>query len=257
VIELKSPADIARMREAGRVVAIALQAVREAAAPGVTLVELDEIADRIIRDAGATPAFRGYHPHFSQSPFPGTICASVNDAIVHGIPDDTVLAEGDLLSVDCGAHLDGWTGDAAFSMIVGGDEAGSDEDRRLIEVTREALAAGIEAAQPGNRIGDIAHAIGTIARAAGYGMPEGWGGHGIGREMHEDPSVPNEGRAGRGQRIKPGLCICIEPMLHLGGDDHVIDDDGWTIRTADGTRAAHEEHAIAVTADGPVILTVP
>lgn len=257
MIELKSAADIAKMREAGRLVATALAAVREVAAPGVTLVELDEIADSIIRDAGATPAFRGYHPHFAPSPFPGTICASVNDVIVHGIPDDTVLAEGDLLSIDCGAHLDGWTGDAAFSTIIGGEDAGSEEDRRLIDTTRRALAAGIEAARPGNRIGDIAAAIGEIARGGGYGMPEGWGGHGIGRAMHEDPSVPNEGRAGRGQKLKVGLCICIEPMLHVGGDDHVIDADGWSIRTADGTRAAHEEHAIAITDDGPVVLTVP
>lgn len=257
MIELKSDRDIAGMREAGRVVGRALQAVREAAVPGVTLIELDRIADDVIRDAGATPAFRGYHPAFAPSPFPGTICSSVNDAIVHGIPDDRELATGDLLSVDCGAHLDGWTGDAAFSVIVGGDDAGSAEDRRLIEVTREALAAGIEAAQPGNRIGDIAAAIGAIARGGGYGMPEGWGGHGIGRAMHEDPSVPNEGRAGRGQKLKPGLCICIEPMLHIGGDDHVIDEDGWTIRTADGSHAAHEEHAIAITADGPQVLTLP
>lgn len=256
MIELKSAADIVRMREAGRVVARALAAVRQAAAPGVTLAELDEVADAVVRDAGATPAFRGYHPHFAPSPFPGTICSSVNDVIVHGIPDDTPLAAGDLLSIDCGAHLDGFTGDAAFSMIVGGDEQGRAEDLRLIETTRAALAAGIEAAQPGNRIGDIAAAIGELSRGAGYGMPEGWGGHGIGRAMHEDPSVPNEGRAGRGQVLKPGLCICIEPMLHIGGDDHVIDDDGWSIRTADGTRAAHEEHAIAITADGPEILTL-
>lgn len=257
MIELKSTGDIDRMREAGRVVGNALAAVRDAVAPGVTLLELDEIADAVIRDAGATPAFRGYHPHFATSPFPGTICASVNDVIVHGIPDRTELAAGDLLSVDCGAHLEGWTGDAAFSTIVGGEDAGSEEDRRLIEVTRAALAAGIEAARPGNRIGDISAAIGEVARGAGYGMPEGWGGHGIGRAMHEDPSVPNEGRAGRGQKLKPGLCICIEPMLHIGGDDHVIDDDGWSIRTADGTRAAHEEHAIAITDDGPRILTRP
>lgn len=255
MIELKSTGDIAKLREAGRVVGNALHAVRTAAVPGVTLLELDEIADDVVRSAGATPAFRGYHPHFAPTPFPGTICASVNDVIVHGIPDRTVLRAGDLLSVDCGAHLDGWTGDAAFSMIIGGDEQGSAEDLRLIDTTRAALRAGIDAARPGNRIGDIAAAIGAVARGAGYGMPEGWGGHGIGRAMHEDPSVPNEGRAGKGLKLKPGLCICIEPMLHVGGDDFSVDADGWTIRTADGSRAAHEEHAVAITADGPQILT--
>ena len=255
MIELKSKADIAKLREAGRVVGNALHAVREAAVPGVTLAELDAIAEDVIRSAGARPYFKGYHPHFAPTPFPGSVCASVNDVIVHGIPDDTVLAEGDLLSIDCGSHLDGWAGDAAFSMIIGGDEAGRPEDLELIDVTRRALEAGIAAAVPGNRMGDIAAAIGEVARGAGYGMPEGWGGHGIGREMHEDPSVPNEGRAGKGLKLKSGLCICIEPMLHIGGDGYTIDPDGWTIRTADGTHAAHEEHAVAITDDGPVILT--
>ena len=256
MIAYKSEAEVRKLREAGRLVANALQAVRDAAAPGVTLVELDRIAEDVITSAGATPAFKGYLPHFSATPFPGTICASVNDAIVHGIPDDTVLAEGDLLSVDCGAHLEGWTGDAAFSMIIGGDEHGSPEDRQLIETAREALRVGIEQARPGNRIGDIASAIEEVVRGGGYGMPQGWGGHGIGREMHEDPSVPNGGLpAGKGMRLKPGLVICIEPMLHRGGDDHVIDADGWTVRTSDGARAAHEEHMVAITADGPQVLS--
>jgi methionyl aminopeptidase len=252
VIELKTPEQVDKLHAAGQVVARALAAVRAAAAVGVTLRELDEIADRVIRDAGATPAFRGYHPHFAPTPFPGTICASVNEVIVHGIPDDTPLQDGDLLSIDCGAHLDGWTGDAAFSAVIG---TADPRDEALIEVTREALWAGIEQARPGNRIGDIAAAIGEVARGHGYGMPPDWGGHGIGRAMHEDPSVPNEGRRGRGLKLKAGLVICIEPMLHHGGDAYVLADDGWSVCTADGSRAAHEEHAVAITADGPVVLT--
>ncbi len=256
MIELKSVEQIALMREAGRVVANALKAVREAAVPGVTLLHLDEIATDVIVSANAVPVFRDYLPHFAQTPFPGTICASVNDAIVHGIPgEDVVLAPGDLLSIDCGANLQGWVGDSAFSMIIGGDEHGSPEDLALMQATRDALAAGIEQARPGNRMGDIAAAVGAIARGRGYGMPSGWGGHGIGREMHEDPAVPNEGKAGKGMKLKPGLVICIEPMLHIGGDEYTIDADGWTVRTADGTRAAHEEHTIAITAKGPVVLT--
>lgn len=256
MIAYKSDAEVKKLREAGRLVANALHAVREAAAPGVTLRRLDEIAEGIITNAGATPAFKGYLPHFSATPFPGTVCASVNDAIVHGIPDGTELVEGDLLSIDCGAHLNGWTGDAAFSMIIGGDDKGSPEDRKLIETTREALRVGIEAARPGNRMGDIAAAIEDVIRGGGYGMPQGWGGHGIGREMHEDPSVPNGALpAGKGMKLKKGLVICIEPMLHIGGDDHVIDPDGWTVRTADHTRAAHEEHMVAITADGPQVLS--
>jgi len=256
VIELKSADQVEKLRAANRLVAQAHAAIRERVAVGVTLRELDEVADAVIRDAGATPAFRGYHPHFAPTPFPGTICASVNDAIVHGIPDDTVLAEGDLLSIDCGCHLEGWTGDAAFSMIIGGDEKGLAEDLALMDATRRALAAGIEQAVPGNRMGDIASAIEEIIRGEGYGMPHGWGGHGIGREMHEAPSVPNEGRAGRGLKLRPGLVICIEPMLHRGGDEYVLDPDGWSIRTADGSRAAHEEHAVAITEDGPDVLSV-
>jgi methionyl aminopeptidase len=253
VIELKTPDQIALMREAGRVVANALHAVREAAVQGVTLLQLDEIATQVIVDAGAVPVFRDYHPHFAPVPFPGTICASVNDAIVHGIPGDLVLADGDLLSVDCGANLDGWVGDSAFSMQIGG--TGPAVDKQLIEDTRTALKLGIAQAVPGNRMGDIAHAIGSFARGKGYGMPEGWGGHGIGRVMHEDPPVPNEGIKGKGMKLKAGLVICIEPMLHLGDDEYTIDSDGWTVRTSDGQRAAHEEHTLAITKNGPVILT--
>ena len=255
MIVVKSPGEIAAMREAGRVVAHALAAVREAAAPGVSLRELDVIATDVITSAGATPAFKDYHPHFAPTPFPGAICASVNDVIVHGIPGGAKLREGDLLSIDCGAVLDGWVGDAAFSMILG--ENGG-EGQQLIDDTRRALHAGIAAARPGARMGDIGAAIGEIGRGCGYGIPQGWGGHGVGREMHEDPSVPNEGKPGRGLKLKAGMVLAIEPMFMAGGtDEYRIAEDGWSVHTADGSRAAHEEHTIAITGDGPVILTAP
>jgi methionyl aminopeptidase len=253
VIVRKSPTDIEGLREAGRVVALAHEAMHAAAGIGTTTRELDQIARDVLAEHGATSAFLDYHPHFAPSPFPGVICASVNDVIVHGWPDDVPLVDGDLVSIDFGAILDGWVGDAARSWIVGQERP---EDRQLIDRTAEALDAGIAAATPGNRIGDIAHAIGTIGRRHGYGIPEGWGGHGVGRAMHEDPSVPNEGSPGRGLKLKPGLVIAIEPMFHAGGDDaFTLDEDGWTVRTADRSRAAHVEHTIAITVDGPRILT--
>lgn len=255
MIVRKSTTEIDALREAGRVVAQAHEEMQRAAAPGVTPRELDAIAQRVIEDAGATSAFKGYHPHFAPTPFPGVICASVNDVVVHGIPGDEPLQDGDLFSVDLGAVLDGWVGDAARSYVIGDAQA---TDVELIRAAEEALQVGIDAAVVGNRIGDISHAIGSLARHYGYGLPEGWGGHGVGREMHEPPSVPNEGEPGRGLKLKPGLVIAIEPMLLAGGgDDVAIDDDGWTIRTADGSRAAHVEHTIAVTDDGPQILTLP
>ncbi|MEX1177302.1 MAG: type I methionyl aminopeptidase [Nitriliruptor sp.] len=253
MIVRKSPRHIEGLREAGRVVALAHEAMFAKAAVGVTTRELDEIARDVLREHGATSAFLDYHPHFAPSPFPGVICASVNDVIVHGWPDDVPLEDGDLVSIDFGAILDGWVGDAARSYVVG---APREADLTLIGRTEAALYAGIEAAVPGNRMGDVAHAIGTIGRDSGYGIPEGWGGHGVGREMHEDPSVPNEGPPGRGLKLKAGLVIAIEPMFHAGGDDaFTLDDDGWTVRTADGSRAAHAEHTIAITDDGPRTLT--
>ncbi|MFB9904039.1 type I methionyl aminopeptidase [Allokutzneria oryzae] len=255
MIELKTPTEIEAMREAGRVVANTLAAVRAAARPGVSLLELDEVAAAVIADAGAKPAFLHYHPSFAPSPFPGTICTSVNDAIVHGVPNDYRVADGDLVSIDSAAVLDGWSGDAAVSFVVG---AADPADLELIDTTTRALRAGIAAAQPGNRLGDIANAIGVVAREARYGIMEGYGGHGIGRTMHEDPHVANEGRAGRGMRLRPGLTLAIEPMLTRGGkDSYITDADGWTLRTVDGTRAAHVEHTVAVTEDGPVVLTLP
>jgi methionyl aminopeptidase len=255
MVELKSDAALAAMREAGRVVANALAAVRNEAAVGVSLLELDEVARGVLGAAGATSPFLGYRPSFAPVPFPAVICASVNDAVVHGIPDGYRLRDGDLVSIDCGAVLDGWCGDSAISFTVG---AARPEDTELIAATRRALEAGIAAAVVGNRIGDIAHAVGKVARAGRYGMPDGYGGHGIGRRMHEDPHVPNEGRPGRGYPLRPGLVLAIEPMLTAGGrDDYATDPDGWTLRTNDGSRAAHIEHTVAVTEDGPRILTLP
>jgi methionyl aminopeptidase len=255
MVEIKTDAAMDAMREAGRVVANALAAAREAAGPGVTLLELDEAARQVIHEAGAKPSFLDYHPAFAPTPYPAVICASVNDAIVHGIPDRYRLRDGDLLSIDCGATLNGWTGDAAVSFTIGHPSAA---DQRLLETTRRALDAGIAAAVAGSRIGDIAHAVGRTGRAAGYGIPQGFGGHGIGRAMHEDPDVPNEGRPGRGFPLRHGVVLAIEPMLLASGRDgfHVA-ADGWTLRTDDGGRAAHFEHTVAITDDGPRVLTLP
>ncbi|WP_030218430.1 type I methionyl aminopeptidase [Streptomyces bikiniensis] len=253
MVEIKTNESLAAMREAGRVVARALAAAREKAAPGVRPTELDRAAREVLDAAGASSPFLGYRPEWAPVPFPAVVCVSVNDAIVHGVPDDTPLAPGDLVSVDCGALLGGWAGDSAVSFTVG---RARPEDARLIATAEEALEAGIAAAVVGNRIGDVAHAIGRVCRAAGYGIPDGFGGHGIGRTMHEDPGVPNEGRPGRGMKLRHGMTLAIEPMLVGGGtDDYYTARDGWTMRTVDGSRAAHVEHTVAITDDGPRILT--
>jgi methionyl aminopeptidase len=253
MVELKTPGEIDAMAAAGAVVARALNAVRSAAEPGVALQRLDEVAREVLREAGAGSPFLGYRPHFASTPFPGVVCLSVNDAVLHGIPTGYRLRDGDLLSVDCGATLDGWTGDAAISFGIG---PADESDARLLDRTEAALRAGIAAAQPDARIGDISAAIGAIARAAGYGVPTDFGGHGIGRTMHEDPHIPNDGRPGRGLRLQPGLTIAVEPWFLAGGQDaYRVDDDGWTLRSTDGSDGAHFEHTIAVTADGPRILT--
>ena len=253
MVELKTPGEIEAMAAAGAVVARALTAVREAAAVGVRLDELDQVARGVLREAGASSPFLGYQPSFADRPYPGVVCLSVNDAVLHGIPTRYALRDGDLLSVDCGATLDGWTGDSAVSFGVGRVEPA---DARLIERTEAALAAGIAAARPGARIGDISAAIGAVAREAGYGLHTDFGGHGVGHTMHENPHIPNDGRPGRGMRLEPGLTIAIEPWFLAGGlDAYVIDDDGWTIRSTDGSHGAHVEHTIAVTEEGPRILT--
>lgn len=253
-VELKSPGELDAMRAAGRVVAMTLQLLRDAARPGVSTGELDEQAEQAIRDAGAVPSFKGYHG------FPATICASVNEQVVHGIPSRRqVLADGDLLSLDCGAILDGWHGDAAVTTEIGTVHGA---ERELSAACRGALLAGIDAARPGARLGDISHAVEQECLAAGvrhgreYGIVADYGGHGIGTSMHMDPYLPNRGRPGRGLRLRPGMALAIEPMLTLGTDQTAELADGWTVVTLDGSRAAHWEHTVAITEDGPRVLTV-
>lgn len=254
MVELKSQGELDAMRESGRVVAQTLQAVKAASAIGVSLKELDAIAAQVISDAGAKPSFLDYQPRSAPTPYPGVICASVNDAVVHGIPSDYRLRDGDLVSIDSGAYIDGWHGDAAISFVVGTPDPA---DLELIATTERGLAAGIAAALAGGRMGDISHAVGVVGREAGYGLLAHHGGHGIGRRMHEDPHLPNEGRPGRGMKLKPGLVLAIEPMFIAdGGDDYRQAEDGWTLHTASGCRAAHVEHTVAITTEGPRVLTM-
>jgi methionyl aminopeptidase len=267
MVEIKTASEIQAMRAAGQVVAQILAAVQDQAKAGMRLTELDEVARDVLARAGAISPFLGYQPGFAPVPFPAAICTSVNDAALHGIPGRYRLADGDLLSVDSGAVLDGWAADAAVSFTIGPPptspspftaESPFTADARLIATTSAALHAGIAAAVPGARIGDISAAIGAVGRAGGYGICTDFGGHGVGRAMHEDPHIPNEGAPGRGRRLVPGLVIAIEPWFLAGGKDvYQIDDDGWTIRSGDGSRAAHVEHTVAVTEDGPQVLTRP
>jgi methionyl aminopeptidase len=247
-IQIKTPEQLAIMREAGLVVARTLQAVAAAVRPGVSTAELDALAEREIRAAGATPSFLGYHG------YPATICTSVNDEIVHGIPSPARhLTEGDIISIDCGAIVGGWHGDAAVTVGVG---ALSAEHAALLSVCEAALWQGLAHAQAGGRLGDISHAVETsIVQAGPYGLVEEYTGHGIGTAMHMDPPVPNYGRAGRGPRLRAGMALAIEPMVMLGRPETVLQEDGWTVTTADGSWAAHFEHTVAITADGPWVLT--
>jgi methionyl aminopeptidase len=255
MVEYKTPGEIDAMHAAGQVVASILAAVRAQAAPGVRLSELDATARDVLAGAGASSPFLGYQPTFADTPFPAVICASVNDAALHDIPGRYRLKDGDLLSVDCGATLDGWAADAAISVQVGHQHPA---DTRLIATATQALKAGIAAAVPGGRTGDISAAIGAAGRSARYGICTDFGGHGIGHAMHEDPHIPNIGRPGRGLRLVPGLVIAIEPWFLAGGTDaYKVDSNGWTIRSTDGSHAAHVEHTVAITDDGPLILTAP
>jgi methionyl aminopeptidase len=249
----RSAGELDAMAAAGSLVSSALLAVRQAAAPGVSTLALDEIAESVIRDGGGTPSFLGYHG------FPASICSSVNDRVVHGIPSAAeTLAAGDLVSIDCGAILDGWHGDSAVTFGVG---TLIPVDDMLSRATRESMEAGIAAMVPGNRLTDVSHAIETETHAAearygrAFGIVEGYGGHGIGRHMHMDPFLPNEGAPGRGPYLAVGSVLAIEPMLTLGATKTVTLPDEWTVVTADGSRAAHWEHTVAVTDDGPRILT--
>jgi methionyl aminopeptidase len=252
VIELRTPTQIEQMRPAGRFVASVIGALAEKADVGVNLLELDELAHRVIKDAGATSCYIDYHPSFGAMPFGKVLCTSVNDAVLHGLPYDYTLRDGDLLSVDFAAAVDGWVADSALSVVVGMPRP---EDIRLIEVTQRALDAGIAAARSGNRLGDISSAIGSVARAEGLRVNLQFGGHGVGRTMHGDPHVPNDGQAGRGLKLRPGLVIAIEPWFLHTTDEIRFDPDGWTIRSADGSRGAHVEHTIAITDADPIVLT--
>ncbi len=250
-IEVKTPEQVERMRAAGLVVADTLALLAAAACPGMTTADLDLLAEDNIRASGAVPSFKGY----SHPPFPASICASVNDEIVHGVPGDRVLDDGDLLSVDCGAIVDGWHGDAALTVAVGEvDEAA----RELMRVTEESLWQGLAAARPGGRVGDISHAVETYVRSqGGYGIVEDYTGHGIGSQMHQPPEVPNSGKPGRGPRLVPGLALAVEPMVVAGSPASSVLGDEWTVVTDDGSLAAHYEHTFALTARGVWVLTAP
>ena len=235
------------MAIAGRVVAQVHDEVRAAAVPGVTMIELDRIAEKVIRSHGCTPSFLGYHG------FPGSICASPNDVIVHGIPGDYRLQDGDIVSIDAGAIHEGYHGDAAFTMAIG---EVSSEAKQLIDATEEGMWAGIAKVRHGARVGDIGAAVEAIGRRHGYGVVREYVGHGIGRQMHEEPQIPNYGVSGKGMKLRTGMAVCIEPMFNLGGHETMVDDDHWTVRTADGTLSAHWEHTVCITPDGVVVTTV-
>ena len=252
MIELRTLTEIDEMRPAGRFVASVLTAVRDATTVGSNLLELDALAHQMIRDAGATSCYIDYHPSFGGSPFGKVLCTSINDAVLHGLPHDYTVADGDIVSIDFAANVDGWVCDSAISFIVGTPDP---EDERIIRATEEALTAGIAVATAGNTIGDISAAIGDVAESYGYGVNLDFGGHGVGREMHGDPHVPNDGRAGRGYKLREGLVIAVEPWFMRTTDEIFTDPDGWTLRSVDGSRGAHSEHTIAITADGPVVLT--
>jgi len=252
VIELKTPAELEQMRPAGKFVASVLRELEKTAAVGVNLLDLDAMVHRMIKDAGAISCYIDYHPSFGASPFGKVLCTSVNDAVLHGLPHDYDLQDGDLLSVDFAAKVDGWVADSAISLVVGTPRP---EDERVITATEEALEAAIAAAVVGNKIGDISAAIGAVAADYGYVPNLQFGGHGVGREMHGAPHVPNNGRAGRGLPLRPGLTIAIEPWFMIGTDELYTDADGWTLRSVDGSRGAHSEHTVAITEDGPLVLT--
>lgn len=253
MIPRHSTGTLEKMRPVGSFVASVLTEVSRAAKPGVNLLELDALAHDLIRRAGATSCYIDYHPSFGGSPFGKVICTSVNDAALHGLPHDYTLAEGDLLSLDFAVSLEGWVADSALSMIVG--EHGSPKDQRLIDTCEGALRAGIAAAVPGNRLGDISAAIGAVSKAAGFVVNTDFGGHGVGRTMHEDPSIPNDGTPGTGPVLKPGMVFAIEPWLMHTTDEIYTAEDGWTLMSADGSRSAHVEHTVAITKDGPLVLT--
>jgi methionyl aminopeptidase len=252
MIELKSPAEIERMRVTGQFVASVLAELGDLADVGVNLLDLEHQARRRIKERGAESCYWDYAPSFGNGPFRNVICLSVNDAVLHGLPHDYVLQDGDVLSLDMAVGIDGWVADSARTVIVG---TPAEEDRRLVRATEEALEAGISAAKLGNRLGDISSAIEAVATGYGYPLNTEFGGHGLGRTMHEEPHVPNKGRPGRGLKLQPGMTLALEPWFARTTASIIFDPDGWTIRSADGSRTAHSEHTVAITEDGPLVLT--
>jgi methionyl aminopeptidase len=252
MIELKSPAEIERMRVTGQFVGQILAELGEVADVGVNLLDLEHHVRGRIRERGAQSCYWDYAPSFGNGPFRNVICLSVNDAVLHGLPHDYTLRDGDVLTMDLAVGIDGWVADSARTVIVG---TPADEDVRLVRATEEALSAGIEIARSGNRLGDVSAAIEAVATGYGYPVNTEFGGHGLGRTMHEDPHVANKGRAGRGLKLRAGMTLALEPWLAATTDQIVVDPDGWTIRSADGSRTAHSEHTIAITEDGPLVLT--
>lgn len=253
MIELKTAKEIDKMAVTGDFVARTLATLAHEAEPGVNLMQLEHRARALIEERGATSCYWDYSPSFGRGPFRNVICLSVNDAVLHGLPWDYVLRDGDLLKLDFAVSIDGWVADSAITVVVGDNPDAA--DTALVESTRRALAAGIEAAVPGGRLGDISAAIGDVAAAAGYAVNTDFGGHGLGRTMHEDPHVPNRGKRGRGMVLKPGLTLALEPWWGRGTNQLIVDPDGWTLRAADGSNTAHSEHTIAITENGPRVLT--
>ncbi|MEU4015942.1 type I methionyl aminopeptidase [Microbacterium sp. NPDC028030] len=252
MIELRTPAEIDEMRAAGRFVAETLATLRDDTKVGTNLLSIDRRAHDMIRKAGAESCYIDYHPSFGASPFGKVICTSVNDAVLHGLPHDYTLRDGDLVTLDFAVAVDGWVADSAVSFVVGTPR---EEDLRLIDTTERALVAAIDASTVGNRIGDISAAVAAVAHGEGYSINTDFGGHGVGRTMHGDPHVANDGRPGRGFPLRAGLVLALEPWFLATTDELVTDPDGWTLRSADGSRGAHSEHTIAITEEGPIILT--
>jgi len=246
MITIKDSREIELMKHAGHIVGLVHQKMAEVIRPGVTTKEINDICEKVIRDQGATPSFLNLYG------FPGAVCTSVNDVVVHGIPSDYVLKDGDIISVDVGACWKGYHGDSAWTYAVG---HASDDVKHLMKVTEESLYAGLAQVKPGNRVGDISHAVQEYLESHGCSTPRDYTGHGIGTEVHEDPNVPNWGKAGRGPRLRKGMCIAVEPMCHLGGEEVYTEDDGWTVRTADHSLAAHFEHTVVITDNGYEITT--
>jgi methionyl aminopeptidase len=255
VIEILNPRQLPAARAAGAFVADVLQTMRTRTTVGTNLLDIDRWTAAMIREAGAESCYVDYAPSFGRGPFGHYICTSVDDAVLHGLPHDRTLADGDLLTLDLAVSLGGVVADSAISFIVG--ESRPPESVALIDATERALAAGIAVAGPGARIGDLAHAIGSVLTGAGYTVNTEFGGHGVGSTMHQDPHVPNIGRAGKGYRLRPGLLLALEPWVMADTDELVTDADGWTLRSATGCRTAHSEHTVAITEDGVEILTLP